>query len=348
MIITMLNKMTTKEGWSPKKVAVLKGGWSGEREVSLTSAQGVVAALESRGFQVFDIDVTENILELVTTLTQFNPDVVFMNAIHGRYAEDGHLQGLIELLGYPYTGSNVQASALAMDKSKSRDLFEQRGLPIPKGFKTTTSFFETAETSLAYPFVIKPTNEGSSLGVFIIDTLQDLKKAQEMWQYGNELLVEAYIPGRELSVAIMNGKALGVLELRPTRGFYDYEAKYTGGITEHVMPADIPEVDYQLALELAEEAAKVLGASGISRVDMRYDDYAPEGKRHYLLELNTLPGMTPLSIVPDIARYVGLSYEDLCEWMVKNPLWPEIKEVASNPLQETTGTPSVGQKPAVL
>ena len=308
----------------PLKVALLKGGWSGEREVSLMSAQECSQALRACDFEVREFDVTRDIATLIATLKAFNPDVVFMNALHGRFVEDGALQAVIEILGYPYTGSGILASAIAMDKVVSRSLFEACGLPIPRGFKKSVDdIFQTSTPLLPYPFVIKPVNEGSSLRVFIIQNASDLQRAKEHWEAGEYILMEEYIPGRELSIAVRGGEALGILELKPTRGFYDYEAKYTDGVTIHVMPADLPVDEYAQVMSYAEQAVKALGVEGVSRVDIRYDDMRPLGQRAYILEVNTLPGMTSLSIVPEIALYRGCTYQELCEWMVLNPICPE-------------------------
>jgi D-alanine-D-alanine ligase len=307
----------------PRKIALLKGGWSGEREVSLASAPGCSKALKACGFEVLEIDVTQDIAALIATLKAFNPDVVFMNALHGRFVEDGALQSVIEILGYPYTGSGILASAMAMDKAVSRTLFEACGIPIPKGFKRRCAeIFQATLPPLPYPFVLKPVNDGSSLRVFIIKNELDLQRAKEHWDMGEYALVEEYIPGRELSVGLRGDEAWGVLELKYDREFFDYEAKYKEGASSHIVPAELPVDDYAWAMEYGQRAVKALGVEGVSRVDMRYDEARAPGQRLYILEINTLPGMTPLSQVPDIALHQGCSYQELCEWMVLNPIYP--------------------------
>ena len=310
----------------PEKVALLKGGWNSERDVSLSSAKGIFPALKKCGFEVLEIDVTRDIPTLIQELSDFAPDVVFLNALHGRYVEDGIMQGLMEMLGYPYTGSDVLSSAIAFDKAQSRTIFETNGVMIPKGKTLPASeFFAQKTPDFDYPFVAKPLNEGSSVGVFIIHTLDDFKNAAGKWTFGETVLVEEYIPGRELSVALKGDQPLGVLELRPKEGFYDYAAKYTDGLTDHLMPADLPVDEYNLVMDMAQKAVRALGVSGVSRADIRYDDARPQGARAFALEINTLPGMTPLSIVPEIAAHVGITYEQLCNWMVKNPICPQEK-----------------------
>lgn len=317
---------------NPKKVALLKGGWNSEREVSLNSARGIFPALREAGFTVLEIDVTRDIQALIQTLFDFEPDVVFLNALHGQYVEDGMMQGLMEMLGYPYTGSDVVSSAIAFDKGRSRDFFDVSNVSIPKGkVLKAKDFFAQDHPDFSYPFVAKPLNEGSSVGVFIIQTLSDFKEAAAKWHYGKTVLVEEYIPGRELSVAFKGEKALGVLELCPKEGFYDYKAKYTDGLVEHVMPAVLSTRDYGDVMSMATRAVKSLGVDGVSRVDVRFDHSRPEGDRAFVLEVNTLPGMTALSIVPEIAAYAGDDYKTLCKWMVENPIWPQEKNLPQNP-----------------
>lgn len=316
-----------------KKVALLKGGWNSERAVSLTSAEGVYAALIENGYDVLEIDVTRDIPSLIQQVQRFAPDVVCMNALHGRFVEDGMMQGLMEMLGYPYTGSNALVSALAFDKDVSRSLFKAHDLPIPDGrVYEAAVFFGQRTPYFSFPFVAKPLNEGSSVGVFIVHTQDDFLKAGKSWCYGERVLVESYIPGKELSVALMNDTALGILELKPKNGFYDYEAKYTDGMTEHLMPAPMDADEYDALMAIAQRAVRALGVTGISRVDVRYDDQRPKGSRAFILEINTLPGMTPLSIVPEIAAYTGLTYKDLCKWMVENPTWPQEHRLRDQPL----------------
>lgn len=309
-----------------QRIAVLKGGWSREREVSLVSGRDIAKALVNKGYDVCEIDVTQDIPAFIQELIGFNPDVVMMNSIHGRWAEDGCLQGLLEMLGYPYTNSGVLGSALAMDKDYARRIFQSIGVPVPKG-----ECFEVSQLGAAapypYPFVMKAVNEGSSVDVHILHTEQDYTKALAACQHLDRVLIEDYIPGRELSVAVMGDRALGVLELEPLEGFYDYESKYTDGKTKHHMPARILGIDYQKAMDLSVKAALALGCQGVSRVDLRYDDVRGETPQMYVLEVNTQPGMTPLSIVPEIAQHAGISFEQLLEWMIQNPRCPERNQV---------------------
>ena len=320
---------------TPEKVALLKGGWNSERAVSLSSAKGICPALKASGFEVLEIDVTRDIQTLIKQLTDFAPDVVFLNALHGRYVEDGMMQGLMEMLGYPYTGSDVISSALAFDKAQSRSLFKANGIPIPKGQTfIAKEFFKEPLAGFDYPFVAKPLNEGSSVGVFIIHTPEAFKQAADHWTFGKTVLVEEYIPGREFSVTVMDGNPLGILELRAKEGFYDYDAKCTDGLTDHIIPTDLSEKDYEQTLDVARKAVASLGVSGVTRVDIRFDTSRPEGARAVVLEVNTLPGMTSLSIAPETAAHAGITYEQLCKWMVKNPIWPQENPLLKEPLKD--------------
>ena len=302
--------------FTKKHVAVLMGGWSGEREVSLTSAKGIIAALREIGHHVTPIDVTRDIPKLIKDLTP-RPDVV-MNILHGKYGEDGRIQSLLDILDIPYTFSNHCASALAMDKDLSKKIFITTDIATPNWKKTSKEEAFSGKVTLPIPYVLKPNDEGSSLGVFIINEQADLHNACQEWRYGNDVMIEEYIAGKELSVAIINGKAVGILELRPKFGFYDYKAKYTDGITDHIMPADVPANIYQLALENSEKAYSAIGCSGIARADFRYDETRANGDQLHLLEINTQPGMTPLSIVPDIANHVGIPFKELVQMMIED------------------------------
>lgn len=304
-----------------KRVAVIMGGWSGEREVSLSSAQGVVKALAARGYDVIPIDLTRDLASFLKTLLCAQPDVVFMNAIHGRWGEDGCLQGLIEMLGLPYTNSGVLASALAMDKPFARKIFKDEGIPCPEGYVAHRAQV-IAGSVMSLPYVIKPLREGSSLGVHIITDETQLKGIEDTWQYGDQVLVERYIPGREIQVAVLGDRAWGAIEICPKNGFYDYTAKYTDGKAEHLMPAPLHPCAYEMALALAKRAHDSLGCEGVTRVDMRYDDTCGEPGHFYVLEVNTQPGLTPLSLVPEIVAWHGMSYGDLVGWMVENPCHP--------------------------
>jgi len=302
-----------------KKVLLLKGGLSTEREVSLSSGHECAKALRAKGYDVIEHDLVS--LDGLTAALAGKPDVVF-NALHGRWAEDGTIQGVLDLARVPYTHSGLLASALAMDKPVARAVFKGRDLPIAEGgvFKRADVL---AGRAIALPFVMKPANEGSSVGVKIVLEQADLDAlAREPWPFDEEVLVETYIPGRELTVAVMgfNGeaKALGVLEIRPNNGFYDYTAKYTDGKAIHICPAPIDRAAYDEAMRVALEAHRALGCRGVSRADIRYDDTRGEPGRVVLLEVNTQPGMTPLSLVPEIAAASGIAFPELCAWLVEH------------------------------
>ncbi len=301
-----------------KHVAVVMGGWSNEREVSLVSGAAISKALSDSGYSVTDIDADRH---LSASLTAAKPDVVF-NALHGRWGEDGCVQGLLEVMGIPYTHSGVLASAVAMDKPAAKQVFEAAGLPVARHVLTDRDALFDADP-LPRPFVVKPPNEGSSVGVAVIHEGDNFTPDQPgPWQDFDELMVEAYVPGREITCAVIGDRALGVLELKPMRGFYDYEAKYTDGVTEHIMPAPIDPGIYEKAREAALTAHRSLGCRGISRSDFRYDDTGGEPGALYLLETNTQPGMTPLSLVPELAAYEGMTFEALASWMVEDASCP--------------------------
>ena len=297
-----------------KSVTVLMGGWSAEREVSLASGAACADALNDAGYDVTRVDVSRNLKTLIDALKPA-PDVVF-NALHGRFGEDGRIQSLLDILGLPYTHSGVLASALAMDKQSAKALFAARGILCPEGKLLTIA--EIGDSMpLNPPFVVKPNNEGSSVGVMVIRQ-GDNRVTFDNWPYGDDVLVEQFIDGRELTVAVIGDRALGVTELRPNVGFYDYEAKYTDGKTEHLCPAPIPDEITELAMEYAVLAHQALGCRGVSRSDFRYDDTESSPGRLYMLEVNTQPGMTPLSLVPEQAAHAGMSMSDLVAWMVEN------------------------------
>ena len=297
-----------------KSVTVLMGGWSAEREVSLASGAACADALNDVGYDVTRVDVSRNLKTLIDALKPA-PDVVF-NALHGRFGEDGRIQSLLDILGLPYTHSGVLASALAMDKQSAKALFAARGIPCPEGKLLTIA--EIGDSMpLNPPFVVKPNNEGSSVGVMVIRQ-GDNRVTFNNWPSGDDVLVEQYIDGRELTVAVIGDRALGVTELRPNVAFYDYEAKYTDGKTEHLCPAPIPDEITGLAMEYAVLAHQALGCRGVSRSDFRYDDTESSPGRLYMLEVNTQPGMTPLSLVPEQAAHAGMSMSDLVAWMVEN------------------------------
>jgi D-alanine-D-alanine ligase len=297
-----------------KHVAVLMGGWSAEREVSLVSGAAVVEALQEKGYRVSAIDVGHTV---ATTLADMKPDVCF-NALHGRFGEDGCIQGVLETLGIPYTHSGVLASAMAMDKPLAKKLYATVGLPCVEGGVFHRDQILAGDV-MARPYVIKPLNEGSSVGVKIVTGEEnELPFQSEAWHYGTEVLVERYIPGREVQVAVLDNKALGAIEIRPTKQFYDYEAKYSDGFAEHLMPAPIDKAVYDDVMQMAETAHKVLGCRGVTRTDFRYDDTAGEPGKLFILETNTQPGMTPLSLTPEIAAHRGMDFGQLVDWLVKD------------------------------
>ena len=291
-------------------VAVLMGGWSKEREVSLVSGAAVATALKDTGFQVTEIDVHQDAAALLTQLYPI-PDKVF-NALHGRFGEDGCVQGLLNILGVPYTHSGVLASALAMDKPMSKRIFKEVGITVADHqILTREQLSQTVFGSK--PHVIKPLNEGSSVGVNIIFEGDSYTPTEKEWPFGSHVMAEQYIPGRELTVAVMGERALGVTEIKTGRRFYDYDAKYSDGGSIHQVPAQLPQDIYDEAMRISVLAHKTLGCRGISRADMRYD-----GKDLYLLEVNTQPGMTPTSLVPEQASYANISFENLVVWLVEH------------------------------
>lgn len=298
------------------KVAVLLGGRSSEREVSLISGKGCAGALREEGFEVVEID--PSLGDFPAVLQAAKPDVVF-NALHGRFGEDGCVQGLLELLRIPYTHSGVLSSALAMHKQRTKDVYQAAGLPIVKSIVVDRKA-AAAEHLMEPPYVVKPVNEGSSVGVFIIrkgDNRPPAELGSDQWNLSDLMMVEEFVPGRELTVAVMGAQALAVTEITTDLAFYDYEAKYAAGGSKHTLPAPVPGHVAAEAMQLAERAHAALGCRGVSRTDFRYDD--SEGKhRLILLETNTQPGMTPTSLVPEQAAYKGLSYRSLCRWILED------------------------------
>lgn len=296
-----------------RKVAVIAGGWSGEREVSLASGQSIFETLQSAGqYETCFIDVTRDLWRFAHDIKAADPDVALV-VTHGIGGEDGVLQGVLEMAGIPYTHSNVTASALAMDKVLSRIIFERIGIHTPKWTVCTIENMRQEKEPLPFPYVMKPINEGSSLGVYIIHNEHDLEKALTEWKYG-EVLLEEYIKGKEVQCAVLNGKALGAIEIKPKNAFFDYEAKYTKGAADHIMPAPIPAKDYQHVLDESEKAFKSLGCNGVARLDFMYG----EDGQTYLLELNNIPGMTSVSLVPEIASYVGMSYLQIINALIES------------------------------
>jgi len=301
--------------WSvAKDVAVLMGGWSAEREVSLRSGKACADALGRVGYRVSRIDVGRDV---AAVLTEVRPDVA-LNVLHGRPGEDGTLQGVLEILGIPYTHSGVLASALAMQKDYAKTMFRAAGVPVAED-KVVSRFEAAKEHLLPRPYVIKPIAEGSSVGVFIV-TEEHPHPPQELyrddWTFGDKVMVERYIPGKELTCAVLGDRALDVIEIVPATRFYDYEAKYAAGGSRHVLPAQILPNVYQEVRRLALAAHNALGCRGVSRADFRYDD---RGTGNLVcLEVNTQPGMTETSLVPELAAYAGITFDELVQWMVED------------------------------
>ncbi len=294
-------------------VALLQGGLSSEREVSLSSAKECGAALERLGATVSRVDAGR---DLAQVLARLKPDVCF-NALHGEWGEDGCVQGVLETLNLPYTHCGVLASALAMDKAKSKAVIAAAGVPVPGG-GLFDRFVAAADHVMPPPYVVKPNAEGSSVGVFIVHEganrpPQDI--ATPAWTYGEQVMIEPYIRGMELAVAVMDGKAVSVTEIIPSTGFYDYEAKYAEGGSQHVVPARIPAHALEKAMEYAERAHAALGCRGVTRSDLRYDDI---NDILVLLEVNTQPGMTPTSLVPEQAAMKGVAFDQLVLWITED------------------------------
>jgi D-alanine-D-alanine ligase len=301
-------------------IVVLMGGWSSEREVSLTSGRGVAMALRERGFAtVTELDMDRNVAQVLAGL---RPDVVF-NALHGTPGEDGTVQGMLDLMQIPYTHSGLETSVIAIDKELTKKVLVPRGIRMPAG-KIVESESIYREDPLARPYVLKPVNEGSSVGVAIVTAGGNYgspigREVPGPWHEFEELLAEPFIKGRELTVAVLNNEALAVTELKPKAGFYDYAAKYTDGLTEHICPAQVPENVARAMMDMAGEAHRLLGCRGASRSDFRWDEEHGESGI-FLLEVNTQPGMTPLSLVPEQAKVRGISYGELVERLIEDAL----------------------------
>ena len=294
-----------------RHIAVLMGGWSAEREVSLVTGAAVSRVLQEQGHPVTSIDVQRDMGALLTRLYP-RPDAVF-NALHGRYGEDGCVQGLLNMLEIPYTHSGLLASALAIDKPMAKRLFADAGIPVAE--HTIVSREEVlAGDVMARPYVVKPTNEGSSVGVHIVKEGDNEGAFSESgWPVGGQVLVERFIRGKELTVTVMGDRPLAVTDITSQRGFYDYEAKYAPGGSAHAVPADLDKPVYDEALRISLLAHQTLGCRGVSRADLRYD-----GEQLYMLEINTQPGLTPTSLVPEQAAYAGIPFPELVDWMVEN------------------------------
>ena len=309
----------------PLKVAVLMGGWSAERDVSLSSGAGIVKALEERGHIAIPVDMGATPAEgrdLPAKLIAADPQVVF-NALHGFPGEDGTVQGLMDIMGFTYTHSGMVTSVIAIDKQLTKQHLVPHGIPMPGGRVVRSRELFVADP-LPRPYVVKPVNEGSSVGVAIVTAEGNYgdpigRDVAGPWQDFDALLAEPFIRGRELTVAVLGDRALAVTELRPKSGFYDYDAKYTDGMTEHVCPADVPAEIAEAMLAIALRAHRLLGCRGTSRSDFRWDDERGlEGL--FLLEVNTQPGMTPLSLVPEQAKYLGMTYGELVEAIIAEAL----------------------------
>jgi D-alanine-D-alanine ligase len=298
------------------RVAVLYGGMSAERDVSLASGSKVIAALREAGYEVVPVEVGSDLRAVIAALDP-PPDAVF-NALHGRFGEDGAIQGVLDWLGIPYTHSGVRASALAMDKGAAKAVFAAAGLPVARGRVVDIAELEHADP-LPRPYVVKPVNEGSSVGVDILRDGDNRRAAlAAAWRFGSTAMVEEYIPGRELTVGVMGDHALAVTEIVAATTFYDYQAKYAAGGSRHVVPAAIhPDITEQ-AMLAALAAHRALGCRGATRSDFRYDDTGGEPGRLVLLEVNTQPGLTPTSLLPEQAAHCGVSFPQLCAWMVEN------------------------------
>lgn len=298
-----------------KRIAVLKGGWSPEREVSLNSGAACAKALREAGYDVVEIDAGR---DLAAQLKQVAPDAVF-NALHGQWGEDGCVQGLLEVMGLAYTHSGVLASALAMDKQRTKLVLAEAGVPSPEG-RIVSRLEAAGGHVMAPPYVIKPNAQGSSVGVFIIregDNRPPAELTSDKWALGDEVLIEKFVPGRELTVSVMGDRALCVTEITTSLAFYDYEAKYASGGSKHVLPAEVPPAVEARCFELALKAHQALGCRGVSRSDFRYDE-AAKGEQLFFLEINTQPGMTGTSLVPEQAAYCGISFPELCAWIVED------------------------------
>ena len=301
----------------PKHVAVLMGGWSVERPVSLNSGKACADALEGEGYKVTRVDVQRDIAEV---LAKLKPDVAF-NALHGRFGEDGSIQGLLEVLRIPYTHSGVLASALAIDKARAKVMLASCGVPVVAG-KVVSRFEASKAHVLPPPYVLKPVNEGSSFGVVIVREGREhppQEIAREDWPHAEWLLAESFVPGRELTCGVMGDKPMDIIDIRASTGaFYDYDAKYAPGGSTHLLPAPVSAEVYEACRRIALAAHNALSCRGVSRADFRYDDSKPGLEGLACLEVNTQPGMAATSLVPELAAHAGMSFEELVSWMVED------------------------------
>ncbi len=299
-----------------KHVAVLMGGWSTERTISLVTGRNCAKALEEEGYRVTEVDVGRDVAEV---LARLRPDVAF-NGLHGPFGEDGAIQGVLEVLAIPYTHSGVLASALAMHKIRAKPVLVEAGIPVAESIALTRQQ-AAREHPMKPPYVVKPIQEGSSCGVVIVREGANspaLELLSESWTYGDEVMAERYVPGRELTCAVMGERVLDVIEITTPRRFYDYEAKYAAGGSIHVLPAKLSPIIYQRIQMLTARAHQALGCRGVSRADFRLDE-RPDGSQDLVcLEVNTQPGMTPTSLVPEMAAYAGISFRALVSWMVED------------------------------
>jgi D-alanine-D-alanine ligase len=298
-----------------KHVAVLMGGWSSEREVSLRSGEACAKAAERAGFRVTRVDVARDV---ATVLEKLKPDAA-LNLLHGRPGEDGTIQGILEILGIPYSHSGVQASSLAMKKDMAKVMLAAAGVPVPEG-QVVSRFTAAKSHLLERPYVIKPIAEGSSVGVFIVTDKHEHPPQElfrEDWAFGEMVLCESYIPGKELTCAVVQDKATAIIEIVPKVRFYDYEAKYAPGGSEHVLPAVLAPDIAEAIQHLTVQAHNALGCRGVTRADFRFDDTRGVAGLA-CLEVNTIPGMTETSLVPELAAYAGISFEELVRWMVED------------------------------
>jgi len=323
----------------PMRVGVVMGGSSGERDVSLRSGAAVATALEAAGHDVVRLELSDDASAASQTIQAADIDVAFL-ALHGRHGEDGCVQGLLELLGIPYTGSSVLASALAMDKQKAKELFRLHNVPTPPYYAVTAEDdlddIETMHGSFGFPVVVKPRGEGSSLGVKKAESISDLVRAlRAALELDDVVLVERFIGGIEVNVGILDGRPLGAIEIVPKSGLYDYDAKYTPGMTEYFMPARLSPTRYRGVLNLADRAARALGVSGPCRVDL----LVTRGENEYVLEVNTLPGMTETSLLPKIAASAGYDFTTLCESILAGARLyaPRRKPLVREPARQQSG-----------
>lgn len=301
----------------PQKILLLYGGFSAEREVSISSKDDTANALKSKGYEVIEHDLTD-VWEMLDIIRMHKPDVIY-NGLYGNWGEDGELQAFLDMLQIPYTHSSAKTSVIGMDKDLCKQIAMQNNVKVANGYKTTYAKFLLNPNQISFPYVVKPVSDGSSVGVFIVKNEDDIKKVKYL-DLNADILVEQYIPGRELTVMCLEGRAHVVTELKAQNEFYDYNAKYTDGVTQHILPAQIEEDVAQTCKKYAEIMHTALNCNTLSRCDFRYN---PQDGVVFL-EINTNPGMTKLSLVPEQAKYIGISYADLCEKLVKNATYRQI------------------------